>query len=71
MGYGSQQVRELEETIEHVTCDLVLIATPVDLRRIIHIQQPTCRVRYELQETGHPTLHEALKDFVAKAKSHV
>ncbi len=71
MGYGSQQIHELEETIQHVECDLVLIATPVDLRRVIHIQQPTCRVRYELQEEGQPTLHEALKEFITKAKTHV
>lgn len=70
MGYGAQQIHELEETIGCVECDLVLIATPVDLRRIIHIQQPTCRVRYELEERGTPTLHETLKDFIAKAKGH-
>ena len=70
MGYGSQQVQELQQTIEQVKCDLVVIATPVDLRRVIRIRQPTCRVRYELQETGHPTLPEALKDFIEKAKRH-
>ena len=70
MGYGEQQVRELEATIETVECDLVLIATPVDLRRVIHIRQPTCRVRYELQEKGSPTLPEALKVFIEKIKRH-
>jgi predicted GTPase len=70
MGYGSQQVQELGHTIEQVKCDLVVIATPVDLRRVIRIRQATCRVRYELQETGHPTLPEALKDFIEKAKRH-
>ena len=68
MGYGSIQVRELEETIERVECDLVVMATPVDLRRVIHIRQPTSRVRYELQEMGHPTLPEVLNDFIEKAK---
>lgn len=70
MGYGSQQVRELEETIDHVDCDLILIATPVDLRREIRIRQPICRVRYELREKGHPTLPEVLKAFIEKAKRH-
>ncbi len=70
MGYGEQQVRELEETIKLVDCDLVVIATPVDLRRVIQIQQPTCRVRYELQDIGHPTLPEALKDFIGKVKGY-
>jgi predicted GTPase len=71
MGYGAAQVRELEESIEQVDCDVVVIATPVDLRRVIHIRQPTCRVRYELQEKGHPTLPEALEDFIEKAKHRV
>ncbi|MDX1411174.1 MAG: GTPase, partial [Nitrospirales bacterium] len=70
MGYGSMQVRELEETIGNVECDLVVIATPVDLRRVIHIRQPTSRVRYELQEIGHPTLPEALNNFIVKAKRY-
>ena len=69
MGYGSHQIRELDETIQRVECDLVMIATPVDLGRIIRIQQPTCRVRYELEEMGHPTLQEALQDFIEKAKT--
>lgn len=61
MGYGPQQTRELEETINRVPADLVLIATPVDLRRLIQIRHPTQRVRYELQELGHPTLGEILR----------
>ena len=68
MGYGPQQVQDLEKTIERVECDLVVIATPVDLRRVIRIRQPTCRVRYELQEKGDLTLREAMKDFIKKAK---
>jgi predicted GTPase len=53
MGYGPEQIRDLEHTIDRVDCDLVLIATPVDLRRLINIRQPTCRVRYEFREIGH------------------
>ena len=52
MGYGPEQIRELEQTINAVECDLVLIATPVDLRRLISIKHPTCRVGYEFEETG-------------------
>ena len=70
MGYGPEQIRELEETIEKVDCDLVLIATPADLRRVIQIRKPTSRVGYELQGIGHPTLPEVLKDFIWKAKQH-
>lgn len=61
MGYGGEQVRELEATINAVPVDLVLIATPIDLRRIIDIKHPTDRVRYELQEIGQPTLTDVLK----------
>ncbi len=61
MGYGSKQVNELEETINAAPVDLVLIATPIDLRRVIHIHHPTDRVRYELQEIGQPTLADILK----------
>jgi predicted GTPase len=61
MGYSNQQVQELEATINAAPVDLVLIATPIDLRRIIHIKHPTDRVRYELQEIGQPTLADVLK----------
>jgi predicted GTPase len=52
MGYGADQLHDLEQTINRVDCDLVLIATPVDLRRLIHIRQPTVRVTYDFQEAG-------------------
>jgi predicted GTPase len=52
MGYGFDQIRDLEQTINRIDCDLVLIATPVDLRRLITIRQPSCRVRYEFEEIG-------------------
>jgi len=71
MGYGQRQVSELEETIGSVDCDLVLLATPVDLRRVIRIRQPACRVTYEIEEIWRPTLHDVLRNFVAKVKRHV
>jgi len=66
MGYGDQQIRDLEETLRRVDCDLVIVATPVNLRRIVKISQPTCRVTYELEEIGSPNLAEVLRDFVAE-----
>ena len=61
MGYGDAQTRELEQTINAVDCDLVIIGTPIDLNRIVKINKPTQRVRYELQEIGRPTLEDILK----------
>jgi predicted GTPase len=61
VGYGDQQMAELRQTIERVDCDLVLIATPIDLRRTIHFERPALRVSYELQEIGKPDLDDVLK----------
>jgi len=66
MGYGAEQRRELAATIDAVPCDLVLIATPIDLGRIITIERPTQRVRYDLQEIGRPNLTDALERILAK-----
>jgi predicted GTPase len=65
MGYGAEQLRDLEQTISRVDCDLVLIATPVDLRRLISIRQPTARVTYDFEETG-GKLHGIVMDLLAK-----
>jgi len=62
MGYSPEQVRELEETINNTPSDLVIIATPIDLRRVVEIHRPTDRVRYELQEIGRPTLYDVLTE---------
>jgi predicted GTPase len=61
MGYGLEQRRDLEETISRTPADLVLIGTPIDLRRVVNIRQPSQRVGYELQEIGRPTLVEILE----------
>ena len=61
MGYGEAQTRDLEETIRRADVDLVLIGTPIDLNRVIKIDKPSQRVRYELQEIGQPTLADLLK----------
>jgi len=61
MGYGQKQIEELEETINATPCDLVIVATPIDLRRVLkRIAHPMYQVRYELQEIGQPTLEEVL-----------
>jgi predicted GTPase len=62
MGYGPRQVQELEETIARTPCDLVLVASPVDLRRLLRIRQPSQRVQYELREIGPVTLLDILKE---------
>ena len=61
MGYGAKQMKDLEATINKVDCDLIIIATPIDLGRIVKFKKPTVRVGYELQEIGTPTLEEILK----------
>jgi len=60
MGYGEKQTRELEETINNADVDMVVIGTPIDLSRVIKINKPYQRVRYELQEIGQPTLQDIL-----------
>jgi predicted GTPase len=61
MGYGDQQVRDLETTINNADVDMVIVATPIDLTRVLKINKPYQRVRYELQEIGQPTLESILK----------
>jgi len=63
MGYGAEQTAELQQTIADTPADLVVIGTPIDLRRLIEIDKPTVRVRYELQEIGSPTLADVLEGF--------
>ena len=64
MGYGDQQMKDLEKTIENTKCEVVIIGTPIDLRRVINIKQPSVRVTYDLQEIGQPTLVDVLKPFL-------
>jgi predicted GTPase len=68
MGYGNGQIRELEQTINNARADLVLIGTPIDLARLMDLNKPTQRVRYELQETGHPTLAEILESRLGRRR---
>ncbi len=66
MGYGPEQLKDLETTINRVDCDAVIIGTPIDLRREITIQKPSVRVRYELDEIARPDLKDILTEFVRK-----
>ena len=61
MGYGDAQIKELEETINKMPVDLVLVGTPIDLRRVLNLNIPAMRVRYELQEIGKPDLEDVLR----------
>jgi predicted GTPase len=61
MGYGEHQIRELEQTINQTPADLVLIGTPIDLGRLLDMNKPAQRIRYELQEIGQPTLADVLQ----------
>lgn len=66
MGYGDQQLKDLEATINNTDCDSVIIATPIDLSRIINIRKPSTRVFYDLQEIGDPNLTQVIDGFVEK-----
>jgi len=66
MGYGGQQVKDLETTIANTDCDSVIIGTPIDLRRIIDIKQPSTRVKYDLGQDAIKTLEIRIGDFLKK-----
>jgi predicted GTPase len=60
MGYGDEQIRDLTATIQRTDCDAVIIATPIDLGRIVRIDKPNTRVEYSLQEIGRPNMEDVL-----------
>jgi predicted GTPase len=64
VGYGENQIAELEKTVNATPCDVVLIGTPIDLRRVIKVNKPTVRVKYDLQVLGPVCLEEVLDDFL-------
>jgi predicted GTPase len=66
MGYGDQQIHELQETINHMDVDMIIVGTPIDLTRVLKIEKPTQRVRYELQEIGQPNLEDILSEKFGK-----
>lgn len=66
MGYGEQQIKDLEATINRTDCDAVVIATPIDLNRVIKINKPNTRVYYDLEEIGHPKMEHIIDEFLKK-----
>ncbi len=69
MGYGGKQVKDLERTIAKTKADVVVIGTPIDLRKVVKITKPAVRVRYDLQEIGRPTLLELLEEKFTKKRT--
>ncbi len=68
MGYSGKQIKDLEKTIARTKCDLVIIGTPIDLRKVVKITKPTVRVEYSLQEIGHPNLEDVLTTKLKKVR---
>ena len=69
MGYGKEQVKDLEETLNKADCDVIVAGTPIDLNRVVSINKPIIRVRYELDEIGRPDLKDVLKDFLNREQA--
>ena len=65
MGYGEQQLKDLQATIRKCECDTVIIGTPIDLNRVIEIEKPSVRVGYDLQEIGRPDLVDVLEEVLS------
>jgi predicted GTPase len=68
LGYGERQIAELRETIDRTPCDVVVIGTPIDLRRVVAINRPTVRVKYELKVLGPVSLEKILNDFIQRGR---
>ncbi len=71
MGYSPAQLEDLRATIEAADCDSIIVATPIDLARLIQLPKPYCRVRYDLEEIGHPGLTEILSTFLQAQASRL
>ncbi len=69
MGYGREQIAELEETLRRAEADVVVIGTPVDLRRVLHLDKPAVYVRYELEERTAPTVADVVREWLARYRS--
>lgn len=68
VGYGEKQIAELKETTDRTPCDVVVIGTPIDLRRVMSIDEPTVRVKYELKVLGSVSLEQILEEFLKRSK---
>lgn len=70
LGYGKKQMKDLQQTINAIPCDSVIVGTPIDLTRLLKINKPSVRVRYELDEIGKPDLEEVIEKFLKRTKLH-
>jgi predicted GTPase len=70
LGYGDKQIAELNETIDRTPCDVVVVGTPVDLRRLLTINKPTVRVKYELHVLGPLSLEHVLEEFLQRVRKY-
>jgi predicted GTPase len=68
VGYNPIEIKELEEIINSVKCDVVVVATPIDLRRFMKIKKPSVRVRYEIKEMGKPTIEDVIRKFLRSSQ---
>ncbi|NNF20783.1 MAG: GTPase [Saprospiraceae bacterium] len=68
MGYGDEQLKDLEATINNCVCDSVIIGTPIDLNRVIDIRKPNTRVYYNLQSIGQPSLKTVIEEFLVNQR---
>lgn len=66
MGYGEEQIKDLEKTINKTECDSVIIGTPIDLNRVVNIKKPNTRVYYDLDEIGKPDMNDLIDEFIQK-----
>ena len=69
MGYSKEQIRDLERTINGCECDVVIVATPIDLRRLVNMKRPAVRVGYELEEIGRPKLEDVIREMLDRVDS--
>jgi predicted GTPase len=69
MGYSKEQIRDMEKTINACECDVVVVATPIDLRKLVSMKRPAVRVGYELEEIGRPKLEDLIKECLARVGS--
>jgi predicted GTPase len=65
VGYGDEQIADLKATIDAVECDSIVVATPINLTAIIDLGKPSARVKYDLEEIGHPTVGDVISEFLS------
>jgi predicted GTPase len=69
MGYSKEQIRDMEKTINATACDVVVVATPIDFRKLVSLKKPAVRVGYELEEIGRPKLEDLIRECLARIEA--